>query len=254
MSHGLPFLSDTKGTRHEPPCGRRRGVFADHPRPARQTAWVVYAKPRFAGPQQVLDYVGRYTHRVAIANQRLLDLDDGHVRFRYQDYRADRREREKTMTLGATEFTRREKLTQCRRLLHMAPPATCAPTAAGPADYRDRYEALTGVSLRTCPRGQDGRMLIVERLIGARGRLMILDSSRSQAPTSPAGRQQRTTVTLRESFVDDRVVRILRPINTAWRFPLRPATSRVPPRMPCFPAGLHPAGRARRSPPTMPSP
>ncbi len=177
-------------------------VFADHLRPARQTEWVVYAKPPFAGPQQVLDSVGRYTHRVAISHQRLLDLDDGHVRFRYQDYRANRREREKTMTLGATEFirrfllhvlpggfhriryygllgsrTRREKLAQCRRLLHMAPPATCAPTAAMPADDRDRYEALTGVSLRTCPLCQDGRMLIVERLIGARGRRAMLDSS-----------------------------------------------------------------------------
>ncbi len=163
---------------------------------------MVYAKPPFAGPQQVLDYVGRYTHRGAISNQRLLDIKDGHVRFRYKDYRGDHPETDKTMTLGATEFirrfllhmlpggfhriryygllgsrTRREKLAQCRRLLHMAPPATCAPTAAMPADYRDRYEALTCVSLLTCPRCQDGRMLIVERLIGARGRLAILDSS-----------------------------------------------------------------------------
>ena len=61
--------------------------FAAHLQPARQTDWVVYAKPPFAGPDQVLDYVGRYTHRIAIANQRLLDLDEGQVRFRYTDYR-----------------------------------------------------------------------------------------------------------------------------------------------------------------------
>ena len=55
------------------------------------TEWVVYAKRPFAGPEQVLDYVGRYTHRVAISNHRLLDIDDGHVRFHYKDYRADPR-------------------------------------------------------------------------------------------------------------------------------------------------------------------
>jgi len=48
--------------------------------------WVIYAKPPFAGPAQVLDYVGRYTHRVAISNNRLLDMEDGHVRFRWKDY------------------------------------------------------------------------------------------------------------------------------------------------------------------------
>ncbi len=86
--------------------------FADHLQPARHTEWVVYAKPPFAGPQQVLDYVGRYTHRVAIANQRLLDMDDGHVRFRYTDYRAQASQT--TMTLDATEFIRRV-------LLHVLP-------------------------------------------------------------------------------------------------------------------------------------
>jgi hypothetical protein len=86
--------------------------FADHLQPTRQTEWVVYAKRPFAGPAQVLDYVGRYTHRVAIANQRLIDLDDGHVRFRYTDYRAQHRP--KTMTLEASEFIR-------RFLLHVLP-------------------------------------------------------------------------------------------------------------------------------------
>ncbi len=175
-------------------------VFADHLRPARQTAWVVYAKPPFAGPQQVLNDVGRYTHRVAISNQRLLDIDDGHVRFRDKDYRTASAETPKMMTLPATEFIRRfllpvlpagfhriryygllgnrhrkEHLARCRQLLGTSAPET--PAATVPADDRDRYETLTGVSLRTCPRCQAGRMLIIEHLIGARSRLAILDSS-----------------------------------------------------------------------------
>ncbi len=54
----------------------------------RDTEWVVYAKPPLAGPRQVLDYVGRYTHRVAISNNRLVDIEDGQVQFTYKDYRA----------------------------------------------------------------------------------------------------------------------------------------------------------------------
>src|SRR6266540_3056922 len=73
----------------------------------RQTEWVVYAKRPFAGPEQVLDYVGRYTHRVAISNDRLLDIEDGRVRFTYKDYRADSPQAPKTMTLAAGEFIRR---------------------------------------------------------------------------------------------------------------------------------------------------
>jgi hypothetical protein len=62
-------------------------AFAVYLDPFRKAKWVVYAKPPFAGPQQVLDYVGRYTHRVAISNNRLLDIEDGQVKFRYKDYR-----------------------------------------------------------------------------------------------------------------------------------------------------------------------
>ena len=91
------------------------GRFAEHLRPAREAEWVVYAKPPFAGPEQVLDYLGRYTHRIAIGNQRLCSLDDGSVRFRYTDYRRAGASRQKTMTLTATEFIR-------RMLLHVLPP------------------------------------------------------------------------------------------------------------------------------------
>ena len=67
--------------------------------------WVVYAKRPFGGPEQVLKYLARYTHRVAISNARLLELGDGRVTFRYKDYADDHRQ--KTMTLAADEFLRR---------------------------------------------------------------------------------------------------------------------------------------------------
>jgi hypothetical protein len=72
----------------------------------------VYAKKPFAGPQQVLDYVGRYTHRVAISNHRILNIEGGQVSFRYKDYRDGGQQ--KTMTLSADEFIR-------RFLLHVLP-------------------------------------------------------------------------------------------------------------------------------------
>ena len=89
--------------------------FAEHFRPAREAEWVVYAKRPFAGPEQVLDYLGRYTHRIAISDQRLCSLEDNCVRFRYKDYRRAGASRQKTMTLTATEFIR-------RMLLHVLPP------------------------------------------------------------------------------------------------------------------------------------
>jgi hypothetical protein len=71
----------------------------------RRVEWVVYAKPPFGGPQQVLAYLGRYTHRVAIANSRLISMADGKVTFRWRDYR--HRGKAKVMTLHAHEFIRR---------------------------------------------------------------------------------------------------------------------------------------------------
>src|SRR5438874_4807008 len=87
-------------------------AFAAHLQPRRQVEWVVYAKRPFGGPKQVLDYLGRYTHRVAIANSRLVDCDSGRVRFRWKDYRAH--DKSKVMTLDAGEFIR-------RFLLHVLP-------------------------------------------------------------------------------------------------------------------------------------
>ena len=89
-------------------------AFARWLAPLRRTEWVVYAKRPFAGPAAVLAYLSRYTHRVAIANSRLLDFDEHGVTFRWKDYRAVGRTRHKTMTLAAAEFMR-------RFLLHVLP-------------------------------------------------------------------------------------------------------------------------------------
>ena len=178
------------------------GRFAEFLRPAREAKWVVYAKRPFAGPEQVLDYLGRYTHRIAIGNQRLCSLDDGSVRFRYTDYRRTGASRQRTMTLSATEFirrmllhvlppgfhriryygflanrNRRQQLAECRRFLLAAPLPDADHAGLATTDYRDRYEALTGRSLRRCPRCHDGSMRAVDRLAGAWTGPAILDSS-----------------------------------------------------------------------------
>src|SRR5256886_7032722 len=87
-------------------------AFAAYLSPLRQTEWVVYAKPPFGGPEQVLNYLGLYTHRVAISNNRLLNIDHGQVAFRWKDYRDH--DQQKTLTLEAGEFIR-------RFLLHILP-------------------------------------------------------------------------------------------------------------------------------------
>jgi len=89
-------------------------MFAEWLAPMRACEWVVYAKRPFAGPQAVLAYLSRYTHRVAISNQRLIALDERGVTFRWKDYRMDGHTRNKTMTLMADEFVR-------RFLLHVLP-------------------------------------------------------------------------------------------------------------------------------------
>jgi hypothetical protein len=145
-------------------------TFTRHLAPVRRTEWVVYAKPPFGGPEQVLAYLGRYTHRVALTNSRLLDLEDGRVLFRWKDYR--HHDKAKVMSLEAGEFIRRfllhvlpagfhrirhfgflanghraGKLALCRRLLAAPPPEPAEPAG----DYRERYRRLTGHSLDICP-------------------------------------------------------------------------------------------------------
>ena len=159
-------------------------TFRRYLQPLREKEWVVYAKAPFAGPQQVIEYVGRYTHRVAISNNRLLDIEDGHVTFRWKDYRDG--DAQKTMTLTADEFIRRfllhvlpsgfhriryygflgnrhreEKLAQCRALVSTRSVALEKTHTETPVDYRDRYAALTGRSLHECPACHRGRMITV---------------------------------------------------------------------------------------------
>jgi hypothetical protein len=91
-------LSATEG------LGRRK-AFTAHLAPLQKKKWFVYAKPPFAGPGAVLAYLARYTHRVAIANSRLVSLDERGVSFRYKDYRRNGQARFRTMTLEPNEFT-----------------------------------------------------------------------------------------------------------------------------------------------------
>ena len=124
-----------------------RAAFKDWLTPVRKCEWVVYAKRPFAGPQAVLAYLSRYTHRVAISNSRLLAMDERGVTFRWKDYRAKGKTRHKSMTLSPQEFmrrfllhvlpggfhrirhygllansNRRDDLALARQLLHVAPP------------------------------------------------------------------------------------------------------------------------------------
>ena len=146
-------------------------AFAQHVDELHRLEWVVYAKPPFGSPDQVLAYLGRYTHRVAIANSRLVSIEQGQVSLRWRDYR--HHGKTKVMTLAAGEFIRRfllhtlpdgfhrirhygflanghrrTKLACCRQLLAASPPAPPMPAEG----YRQRYQQLTGISLDICPR------------------------------------------------------------------------------------------------------
>ena len=95
---------------------RKQVCFSRYLAPLQEAEWVVYAKRPFGGPLQVLDYLGRYTHRVALSNQRLLDVKDGEVTFQWKDYRTKGREKSRVMTLASDEFIR-------RFLIHVLPRA-----------------------------------------------------------------------------------------------------------------------------------
>jgi hypothetical protein len=174
--------------------------FRSYLAPLKQTEWVVYAKPPFAGPQQVLDYVGRYTHRVAISNNRFLDIENDRIRFHWKDYRDNNQQ--KIMTLSAEEFIRRflmhvlpdrfqriryygflsnrdrdEKLAVCRQLLGMS--SLDEEPAAGDQpiddDLNHVLEQLRSL-LRKCPVCPEGRMIVVE-VVPPGANAPLLDSS-----------------------------------------------------------------------------
>jgi hypothetical protein len=154
-----------------------------------KTQWVVYAKPPFGGPGQVLKYLARYTHRVAIGNRRLVGMTDGRVRFRYKDYAESGKQR--TMELEATEFLRRfllhvlptgfvrirhygllsnrhrrEKLAVCRKLLGAAAsPEVISPEALALATPLSLEMGVTETRCATlCPICGVGRMVIIGEL------------------------------------------------------------------------------------------
>ncbi len=151
--------------------------------PLRRAEWIVYVKDPFGGPEQVLRYLSRYTHRVAISNRRLVSADDGGIAFRWKDYRIEGPDRWKTMTLAAHQFIRRflvhvlpkgfhrirhygllantnraESITRARELLGAAPRIVEPEEPKAPGGDEPR--------VLPCPRC-GGRMIVIE--VFARG-------------------------------------------------------------------------------------
>ena len=153
---------------------------------AAHTEWVVYAKPPFGGPEQVLKYLAQYTHRAAISNHRLLGFENGKVRFRYKDYAHGNRKR--VMMLSALEFVRRlllhvlptgfmrirhygiqanrhrhEKLALCRQLLGSE--KTAEPESSEEKETVESRESPSSITpTRVCPVCGSGRMIMIKKL------------------------------------------------------------------------------------------
>jgi predicted Zn-ribbon and HTH transcriptional regulator len=150
---------------------------------ARQKGWIVYAKKPFGSPKTVLDYLGRYTHRVALSNDRILAVKNGQVTFSYRDRRD--KDQLKSMTLDAEEFIRRfllhvlpdgfmrirhfgflanrskkHLLPQCRKLLDLDPALPHCPVESA----KDLLLKITGVDLSRCPHCHNGTMIVVADL------------------------------------------------------------------------------------------
>ena len=145
--------------------------------------WVVYCKKPFAGPQQVLDYIGRYTHRVAISNQRIVNIENGNVTFTYRDRRNNNTL--KTMRLKAEEFIRRfllhvlpggfvrirhfgflanrykkENIQKCREIIGCSEQVP----ETREKNYQERMLELTGIDLTQCPCCKTGSMIVIEEI------------------------------------------------------------------------------------------
>jgi hypothetical protein len=151
----------------------------------RAQKWVVYAKPPFGGPDKVLDYLGRYTHRIAISNHRLLNIQGGKVTFTWKNYKEDGKQQ--IVTLKADEFIRRfllhvlpegfvriryygllanchraSKLARCRQVLNA--PQTCCEKPDN-KDWVELLIALTGTDPFQCPKCERGRMVRVQSIV-----------------------------------------------------------------------------------------
>jgi hypothetical protein len=187
----LQFFGELEPLRDPP-------AFAAYLAPLHQCEWVVYAKPPFGGPQHVLEYLGRYTHRVALSNRRLLALQQGQVSFAWKDYR-DQQQPQKVMTVSAEEFIRRflqhalppgfqriryygflanchraEKLALCRQLL--AP--SCSELLPQPAACRNFQAALVASRTTLCPKCGIGILISIQILWPCHGPVPLrLDSS-----------------------------------------------------------------------------
>ena len=145
-----------------------------------KTNWIVYAKKPFGSPQTVLDYLGRYTHRVALSNDRILRVENGEVTLSYRDRKDG--DQKKTLLLDAQEFIRRfllhvlpegfmrmrhfgflanrskkQALAQCRRILKLAPVLPQSPLLSA----KNLLLKITGIDFSRCPCCQDGTMIIV---------------------------------------------------------------------------------------------
>jgi len=152
-----------------------------------KTEWVVYAKPPFGGAEKVLDYLGRYTHRIAISNNRLLKIKDGNVSFSWRNY--PKGNKSQIMTLAAEEFIRRfllhvlpsgfmriryfgflsnrhrrENLKLCRKLLHVHQTSVKSDLI----DWKKRYESLTGKEVDLCPFCHKGHLVNIQNILPLR--------------------------------------------------------------------------------------
>jgi putative transposase len=177
---------------------------------AYRTDWVVYAKPPFGGPEQVLKYLARYTHRVAISNDRLLDMKDGQVTFRYKNYREG--QRWQTMRLAATEFLR-------RFLTHVVPQRFVRIRHFGLLANRhrqahlERCRGLLAAATKPPPSSPDS----------ADPTPRDHDTARPACPICPNGRLH-----IRESWPRPRLSQVLR-FPLAWAAPVAAPSIRPPP-------------------------
>lgn len=155
-------------------------AFRAYLKPVEESEWVVYAKKPFGGARNVLDYLGRYTHRVALSNDRILDVSQGQVTFQWRDYRNKDKYKSRTMTIAADEFIRRflihtlppgfrriryfgflanrfrkEKLDLCRKLL--SNPVT--ELLPGAAPCREITAALHNQPFQPCPKCRTGVLI-----------------------------------------------------------------------------------------------
>jgi hypothetical protein len=166
---------------------KESGTFDTFRKQFYEKKWVVYCKPPFGGPEGVLKYLGRYTHRIAISNNRILNIQDGKVFFRWRDYSDGNRQ--KTMTLQTNEFIR-------RFLLHVLPDrfvrirhfgllanrnrkdniAACHKMLGGKnvtkekrrETWQEQLLRISGIDVAVCPICQKGKMCTVERLLPVR--------------------------------------------------------------------------------------